>query len=359
MLDVWADNSDGLTPPFNDKDDGYLNSYNSALAYHAYLLDNDNDRHYYSPHSNGWHDPNYVGGYGEIQEFVSKTKGGLNTWDLAISGNYADKLLFGASISLSTLRYKQTSTYSEDDDLGHFPYQHWDFDETIKITGGGVNLKAGVIYKPVNYLRFGAEIHTPTWYRIIDKYYTELKVSYDKQAVDDKLVAKEQEEWLSPDEPYKYNLMTPFKAILSGAFIFPARGLLSVDYEYVNYSMTEYSNEDFDKHSFKEQNRAIEKKYEGAHNLRAGLEVKCTPNIALRAGYAVYGNPCKNVDKTFDRQIISGGIGFGDEDVFFDITGSYHLFETTEILYESANFYQDYNSKDKALYITMTLGLRF
>ena len=362
MLDVWKERANGLNV------DGLHENglqYNVGLGYDCLLLDGDADyaNQYLSVHDNGWFGE--TGGYGEYQKFVSKTKGGLNSWDFAVSGNFDDKLFFGASIGIETLRYKQTSTYSEDDKDNRVYYEYWDFKENIQDVGTGVNLKAGVIFKPVNYLRFGAAIHTPSWYQIEDKYYSEVKVLYDDNITytDNNTGELKSENSnqnnISPDSKYKYSLMTPFKAIASAAFIAPGKGLFSVDYEYVNYSMTQFSNEDWDSYDFEIQNEAIKNKLKGTSNIRVGAEVKCSPNVALRAGYAIYGNPCKYIDKTFERQIFSGGIGIGNQDVFFDLTGSYHLFETTKYLYESQNFIQTYDMKNKALYITMTFGVRF
>jgi len=349
MLDSWKERSAGIV---NSK----LDAYTSNLGYECYLLDEDGDfpNNYLTPHDAGWF-MQQDGGYGEYQKFVSKTKGGLNSWDFAFSGNYADKLYFGFGIGVQTLRYKQTSTYSEDDKDNRVAYEYWDFKENIKDIGTGINVKAGVIYKPVNYLRFGAAIHSPSWYQIEDKYYSTAECYYDEAVEGRDQSCKA----MSLDNEYKFNLQTPFKAILSAAFIVPGKGLLSVDYEYVDYSMIKLEDEDFSADEFDIQNEAIKDKLQGTSNLRIGAEVKCTPYCALRAGYALYGNPCQYVDKTFERQIFSFGAGFGDQDVFFDITGSYHLVETDKFLYESNNVSQSYKLKNNALYITMTLGLRF
>ncbi|MBQ5453230.1 MAG: hypothetical protein IIT56_09580, partial [Bacteroidales bacterium] len=258
MLDAWKDRANGLTY------DGLHSNglqYNVGLGYDCFLLDDDGDikNGYLSPHDKGWFGGQ--GGYGEYQKFVSKTKGGLNSWDFAVSGNFDDKVLFGASIGVETLRYKQTSTYSEDDVDDRVDYKYWDFQEKIQDVGTGVNLKAGVIFKPVNYLRFGAAIHTPSWYQVERKNYSEVIALYDDNLTytnnnDEFIVVDNPKDTISSDNKFKYNLMTPFKAIASAAFIVPGKGLLSIDYEYVNYSMSQFSNEDYDSDVFEVQNEA-------------------------------------------------------------------------------------------------------
>ena len=80
----------------------------------------------------------------------------------------------------------------------------------------------------------------------------------------------------------------------------------------------------------------------------AGLDVISDNSLC---GFAL--NPVVNLVTA--ALIISGGIGFGDENFFFDLTGSYHIYKTTKMLYNE----QFYNIKNKYLYITMTFGVRF
>ena len=50
----------------------------------------------------------------------------------------------------------------------------------------------------------------------------------------------------SPDGYYEYHLSTPMKAIASVALIFNTYGLISLDYEYVDYASAKFNVEDYD-----------------------------------------------------------------------------------------------------------------
>ena len=95
--------------------------------------------------------------------------------------------------------------------------------------------------------------------------------------------------------------------------------------------------------------------YRSTHNLRVGGEVKVSPFCSLRAGYAMYGNPDESIKGNYERMVGSFGVGLGNEDIFFDLTGSYHHYKTTKLLYDT----QFYDIKNKYVYITMTFGVRF
>ncbi|MBQ3689693.1 MAG: hypothetical protein II937_07495 [Bacteroidales bacterium] len=348
MLDFFRNRSHGINP-----NNLIGNNIGAALAYDCQLLlDDDGNNNYYNAHDEGWYQQT-SSGYGELQKNKIKTKGGHNSWDFAFSGNVNDIFYFGASLGIETLRYKSTNIYKEDaSNLNHIEYNYWEYKRNFEINAVGINLKTGVIVKPVNFLRFGAAIHTPTWFGIEDKFYATMKTEYKNG---DYLTYMTENDKYGYDPLIKYNLQTPFKAIASAAFIAPGVGLLSFDYEYVDYSLMKFETEDFEDDGFEDVNNVIKEYYRPTHNFRLGGEVKVNPLISLRAGYAIYGNPDKTIDRDFERQIISGGVGFGDEDFFFDLTGSYHLYKTTKLLYED----QFYNIKNKYLYITMTFGFRF
>lgn len=343
MLDNWSNQVNGMNPDYLGEE-----SVGAELAYKCQLLECKNNGDYYNAHEKGWFDQT-VYGYGEYQKNRIKTKGGHNSWDFAFSGNYNDIVYFGASIGLETLRYKSTNIYSEDaSSLSDIEYNDWRFKRNFDIKAAGINLKTGVIVKPVNFLRFGAAIHTPTWFSgIEDKFYATMECDYK---TGDKFTSMTDDDVL-----IKYNLQTPFKAIASAAFIAPGVGLLSFDYEYVNYSQAKFETEDFEDDAYADVNQMIKNVYRSTHNLRVGGEVKVSPFCSLRAGYAMYGNPDESIKGNYERMVGSFGVGLGNEDIFFDLTGSYHHYKTTKLLYDT----QFYDIKNKYVYITMTFGVRF
>ncbi|MBR4271434.1 MAG: hypothetical protein IKQ30_01190 [Bacteroidales bacterium] len=356
MLDRWKDM--GSQEIWSD--------YTNELGYKSGLLDRRDDK-LVSVHDKDYHS-DYSGGYGEYQSRSVTQKGGVGTWDFAISGAFNDMFFFGASLGVQSINYKYTSRYHEDDKDNLLPYEYWDYAEKLKINGGGINLKLGLVVKPINFLRFGAAFHTPTVYNLTDKYYTNLKRVFDPDVCDDLRVLYNQNpsdainpdelEFISPNDTYEYDLVTPMKGILSAAFIVPGYGLVSFDYESVNYTKAKFQNDDFDDDDFTVQNDAIKEKFQKTNNFRVGLEGLAGP-VSIRAGYALYGNPYKFVSGNKQRQILSFGLGLkGTEDFYIDLTATYHIYQTDAVLYEWADRNQMYNYDNRYFNVLLTFGVR-
>ena len=340
-LDFWTDRSQHVSV-----DD--LNDYADYRAYDCYLMDVVDSATW--TYTNLHHQGNRAS-YGQYQKLVQTVKGGINSWDFAFSGVYAEKLYFGASLGIQTVNYKNHSTFSEEDrnNVAGIGYDYYDFEEEQETHGTGINLKTGIIYKPVNFLRFGAAIHTPTVYSLTDKYRTHM---YSK--LDNKDAVYESYPVMSN---YEYRLYTPSKAILSAAFIVPNYGLVSVDYEYVDYKHARFETNDEDNYDFYAENQAMKDKFKAAKNIRVGVE-GLVGQVSIRAGYAMYGNPYKFVSDAIQRQVISGGLGFRGDGFYLDLTGTYHIYKTDRYLYEGNNP-ASYQIENNHLYVMATLGFKF
>ena len=73
-------------------------------------------------------------------------KGNMSSTELALSGNYMNKLYIGGSIGIPNLRYEEMSQHVENvandtiNDLDNFT-----FTQTLKTTGSGFNFKIGFV----------------------------------------------------------------------------------------------------------------------------------------------------------------------------------------------------------------------
>ena len=340
-LDFWTDRSQHVSV-----DD--LNDYADYRAYDCYLMDVVDSATW--TYTNLHHQGNRTA-YGQYQKLVQTVKGGINSWDFAFSGVYAEKIYFGASLGIQTVNYKNHSTFSEEDrnNVPGIGYDYYDFEEELETHGTGINFKTGIIYKPVNFLRFGAAIHTPTFYSLTDKYRTHMYSKLDnKDEVYDSY----------PDmSNYEYRLYTPSKAIFSAAFIVPNYGLISVDYEYVDYKHARFETNEEDNYDFYAENQAMKDKFKATQNIRVGVE-GLVGQVSVRAGYAMYGNPLKSVSDNIQRQVVSGGLGFRGDGFYLDLTGTYHIYKTDRYLYEGNNP-ASYKVENNHLYIMATLGFKF
>src|SRR5690606_7033542 len=131
----------------------------------------------------------------------------------------------------------------------------------------GFNLKAGLIYRPSDVVRFGASIQSPTFYSLHDEFTTELSSEFDPGYLPGTNTSVANE--LLPGE-FDYSLTTPFRANAGVALFASKYGFLTADVEFVNYSQGRL-NSDFDG-SLRNVNNDIKAAYGKAVNYRVGLE---------------------------------------------------------------------------------------
>jgi hypothetical protein len=187
-----------------------------------------------------------------------KESGYINELSFSISGNVDDKIYFGATMGVPIAYYKSVTSFAEtrydaaENDNGHYKYN-----EIQELSAAGINLKAGVIYKPFNALRLGAAIHTPTYYQITDNYCSE--VLYNKASGT-----------VAPT--LEYAIQSPFRFLGSMAVVLGSNktalgGTISADYEFADYSAMSYGFEN-DLLYETNMNNLVESLFRAAHTVR-------------------------------------------------------------------------------------------
>src|SRR5690606_30912871 len=111
-----------------------------------------------------------------------QSKGAQNQWDFSYGASYLDKLFIGGALSLVSVRYEQRRTYSETA-ASDPAFSSLTLNDQFTTKGSGVNFRIGAIYKPVDQLRLGASIQTPTFMSLTDNYSTSLGVQYKPGAI--------------------------------------------------------------------------------------------------------------------------------------------------------------------------------
>ncbi|MFW5753740.1 MAG: hydrocarbon degradation protein, partial [Marinilabiliaceae bacterium] len=202
---------------------------------------------------------------------------------------------------------------------------------------------------------------TPTFYSMDMEYDTEAR-SYFFDA--------DNYEMTSPLGEMSFNFRTPYKATGSFAYIFGNKGLITVDYEYTDYSAMEYKSRNSEMNEvsyFNDLNETISNTFRATHNLRFGAELKLSPMFALRGGYAMFENPYQEdfLNSEGEHYNITGGLGFRVDNMSIDVSYLYNqetyihsLYQTDENFLE-AEYQQpaDMTSTDHQL--AVTLGWRF
>ena len=285
------------------------------LAWQTFLLDT-NSNGLYSAIPSG----------GARQRYSVETKGGMGEWDFSVGGNYLDKLYIGGTLGILSINYKDDKIWEETDvdntiassDSTH-NFKSYKYTQNLKVNGTGINLKFGMIYKLNDQIRIGAAVHTPSFLSLTDDYKTSITAQYDGGTSNTQA---------SPDFlPFDYKINTPFRFIGSLGIIVGKHGLLDADYEYLNYRKSSINPKDKTfKSDFIESNQTIKSRYTSAHNVRVGGEVRYN-KLRFRLGTAYYGTPFakgyNNSDTDQSRMSYNGGLGFRDENFYFDIGYSY------------------------------------
>ena len=332
-VDILNNTPGGVTPQMIN--DQY--PFDIALAYNNNLIFFDTVNHrYMNDARNG----------GLIQSKTVTTEGSINEYDFAFGANYNDRLYIGVTIGIPVIRYSENTQYREikNDTAVHY-FRSMTFNQQLETRGTGINFKIGLIYRPADWVRIGAAIHTPTYYgNMRDVWSSDMTGELDFGT----------NSASSPLGSFDYQLTTPFRAIGSVAFIIGKFGLISGEYEYVNYSQSSFYASDA---SFSDVNTAIKNKYKSPVNVRFGTEWRIQ-KFRLRGGFGYYGSPYQSSNNTLEMYVASLGWGYRAKHFFVDMT--YQWTQTKEDYYFYDPVYVDPSQNTYHTgTITTTVGLRF
>jgi hypothetical protein len=331
------------------------------LAWEAYLINFDEQANEY------WHDIRDAG-YGHSQRKSYRYSGSVDEYTFGVGLNFSHRFYFGASVGIADLYYKESTSLKEWDEQGRIPYFRefeYKFNSYLRTSGTGYNFKIGAIVRPIDILRLGVAVHTPTFYNLRDNFETSMDsyLSWSDGGLD-KYAVK------SPFLDYDYRLETPFKATFSAAVILAKRGLLSVDYEYLNYGKSRL-RDGGNGEDFIYQNQDIAELYKAVGNIRVGGEYRLTDEFSVRAGFEHYPSAFKsnafgssqlNADSNYS--IAAFGLGYKTGGFFVDaayragMTSEYNTLYPSPLTSEypapvMAKFDKNINK------LLFTLGFRF
>ncbi len=311
---------------------------------------------------------------GLIQQNRVNTRGGIDEFALGLAVNLKDKIMIGGSIGVPILHFRKTTEFIEADATQNTnnQFNYAIVDETLRTTGVGFNLKAGVIYKPSEFWRLGLAIHSPSFFVLNDEY--DVSITTDRDRPDSVLSDYSIDYNNGSPAEFKYDHFTPYRVMGSVSYVIreiqdvtKQRGFLTADVEYVNYKASSFSpHEDENtvtdagtKAYLKQLNKAIDKAYKGAFNFRVGGELKFT-TVMVRLGAAYYGNPYKNINGEKGSKLnLSGGLGYRNKGFFIDATYVHAINKDVQFAYRLANGpYYGANIKNTTGQVYLTIGVK-
>ena len=356
LAEGYNSNNSILTSFTNNINNKINSNYYEDLAVRTNLLFQDKINGVFSgPYKNDLTN----NGYGESQRKTMDRKGSINEYLLSVAANFNHKFYLGATLGIHDVYFKENSNLYEWDQADNIPFfNNLNFTNDLKTTGNGVNFKIGAIFKPIEQLRLGVAFHSPTFYKFHDLYDSGMTSSITYSDGTENLTAKPAKEGT-----YDYEIETPMKAIFSGALVVGKAGLISVDYEMVDYSTAKIKNGS-DGYNYFDENTNISQAYKTVGNLHVGGEYRVSKSFSLRAGYenfpSVYkdnyqGAHSPNSDLSYST--MSGGFGFRQGNVFFDAAYKRILNNEYNKLYSGSTNMAKYESTQNN--VIFTLGFKF
>lgn len=313
--------------------------------------------------------PEFTNGVNQENNVISS--GGATELAVSLAINKNDKLFIGGSVGLPIMNYNRETNYKESDAstvlnnrFGSFSYS-----ENLTTRGFGFNGKLGIIYRPVEKVRFGATIHTPTIYSLTDKTSGTMNTNTENYNG----IANVSTIQITGSESIiesKYSFITPWRIGIGGSYVFnevkdvrKQKAFIAADIEYVTYKTMRYSGveEDIDTNEFyKGTNNGIKSIYKNAFNFKLGGEIKFN-TIMVRLGGAYFGNPNKDANILNQNRInLSGGLGYRHKGIFIDATYVHQMGRSIDMAYrlaDKANTFADVRGTNGM--VMLTFGTKF
>ena len=262
----------------------------------------------------------FYGYDGDAYDMYRAQSGYIGRYDFNISGNVNNRFYWGVTVGVQDVHYNGFSDYIEN--LGGSTVEVMD---TRKITGNGVDIKAGVILRPVEEspFRIGLSVSTPTWYKLTTSNYTSMSL----------LNGNVSQQLFAPEigESYEFKLYTPWKFGASLGHTVGKNLALGLSYEYADYSTADtrvidgydyYGNEE--SYSEYATNQHTKNTLKGVSTIKAGLEFKPDPSLAVRLGFN-YVAPMYDKLGVKDGTLDSYGVFYQSQSDFTNWEDTYRL----------------------------------
>jgi hypothetical protein len=288
--------------------------------------------------------------YGQGIRRIINNEGYAAEHSFSGAGNINDKFYFGATLAISKINNESTYSHLESDENNSIPiFRDFTYTDFVSTDGTGYALKLGVVYRPVSSVRIGLAFHSPTVYRLNEYYYDSMVANDDYGIYDE------------ANDPFafSYTLTTPLKLNAGASLQIGKMGLISADYEFVDYSTARLSKAS-DNYQYPTENDDIKRVFAPAHNIRLGGELRVNSMLYLRGGYGFYGSGFFSGEANEDNNysIYSAGLGFRQSNFYFDL--SYAMRVNTQAYFMYGYYDLDpVTIKNNNSIISATVGFRF
>ncbi len=315
-------------------------------------------------------------------EYSSSTWGTKTDYIFNLGANISDFLFIGVNLGFQSSRYRLSSTISENALKGQ-QYQNYfrnlEYNYSYSARTSGIYGKFGIILTPVAGLRIGAAFTTPTVVTVSENWQNEISVSSYRDASGD---GHSDAYAGTPLSENRYKISTPLRFNVGAAYTFGNVLMISADYEMADYGQTRFESISGWQNNFTELNRRINGTYRepniensydfltSSHIVRAGVELKMIPEVAIRGGYGFSTGGVAYYDNGVAANLVqnthsaSFGIGYDSpRSFFFDMACRLKFCPESHVLVYS-DYMAEYRSpvarsKQMLATVVATFGWRF
>lgn len=291
LLDVFANQANGT--PFDQVNDAF--PFGAGMAWETFLLDpipNTSDQYMTAIP------------FGQVtQEMTVETSGHMSETVVAMGTNYLDRLYLGGTIGFPTVRFSQSMTYREFNLDPTLELDDYTYAEDLVTSGNGINIKLGAIVRATTWLRLGAAWHSRTSIRLNDVWDTRMISRF-----------RDGDQYSEGVQgAYDYRISIPSRLILSSAFFLGRDGVISADYEFVDYGSAELRPASFmpNGYDFASENTAVANLFRASHNVRVGAEWRILSVYRARAGLIFQQDPYVTEATNFNTHMMTYSFGGG------------------------------------------------
>lgn len=267
--------------------------------------------------------------------------GGVSQLGLSLASNFSDKFYVGGTLGFAFTRFTYSESIGEQYIGGRY-FNSVQQNTDYTVSGNGINLSLGAIYKIDQNLQVGANIITPTWTTRSFSETTNQTLSINPLGGFPAIGANGQPGTVLPQfnsipvapNDFNFSITTPLRASGGVTYLFGRSGFLTATVEYVNYAGmrvgTSYLSA-ADNQAFRSDNTGyIKSTYQNTVNFRLGGEYR-NGIFRLRAGSAylpsAYQSSFDQLAQNGSRNtfLISGGAGVRNDRFFADFGVAHYM----------------------------------
>ena len=253
--------------------------------------------------------------------FVSES-GNSSKHSFSIATQHKKNIYVGFNLNSHHARLRRIDNLNEYNYGGNSTFDFTEFENDLLTVAEGFSFQLGAIYKTNYNLRFGLSYQSPVWFKLIDELTQSIitSKSFGSDTIDPQII-----------NIYEYKISTPSKFSGGLAYVFKSRGLISLQYDLVNYQNASFDIGIGDL-NFINQNNKIKSVLKSAGTLRIGGEYRFG-RLSTRIGY--FNQEGINRFSLDAGKGISFGLGynFGGSALNFGISNL--VYERSESIYQN------------------------